>query len=96
MNNLILYGIGDAGDNYRVFKYWRFFNDNVTIADIKWQTRVMVDSYPSITRVFLVNNSSELYWDFKRVLKDPSIENNVIFKNTLEYRGLLVYESIKN
>lgn len=94
MNNIILYGLGGASDNYRVMRYWRFNTDNVSIADIKWQTRMMVDSCPSITRVFVVNNSSELYWDYKRVLKNPSIENNVIFKNTLEYRGLLIYNSI--
>ena len=95
MNNIILYGLGGASDNYRVLRYWRFMDDNTSIGDIKWQTRMMVDSCPSIEKVYLVNNSSELYWDYKRVRKTPSIENNVIFKHTLEYRGLVVYEQKK-
>lgn len=95
MNNIILYGLGGASDNYRVLKYWRFMEQNVTIKDIMYQAWMMVENYPSIREVYAIDNSSELYQDFKRVLKYPSIENNVVFKSIMETRGLLVYENKK-
>lgn len=95
MNNIILYGIGGASDNYRVYKYWRFPEEQVSIKEILYRACMMVECYPSIRQVYAIDNSGELYWDYKRVLKYPSIENNVIFKSVLENRGLLVYETKK-
>lgn len=96
MNNIVLYGIGGASDSYRIFRYWRFTEEQVSIKEIVYQACVMVGSCPSIRQVYVIDNSGELFRDYKRVLKYPSIENNVIFKSVLENRGLLVYETKKN
>ena len=93
MTNISLYGIGGADDSYRVLKYWKFFQDNVTISDIIHQAVVMMGAYPSIKQVYAIDGSSELYWDFKKTIKNPSVENNVVFKSVLEKCGILVTES---
>lgn len=96
MNNIVLYGIGGASDSYRVFRYWRFTEEQVSIKEIIYEALTMVENCPSIRQVYAIDNSSELYRDYRRVLKYPSIENNVIFKSVLENRGLSVYETKKN
>lgn len=35
MNNLILYGIGDAKYQYRVLKYFCIYDEHIDIAEIK-------------------------------------------------------------
>lgn len=41
MNNLILYGIGDAKYQYRVLKYFCIYDENIDIAEIKRIARMM-------------------------------------------------------
>jgi hypothetical protein len=90
MTQVILYGIGGADDNYRVLKYFRFYKD-ATISDIVVNAYMMADYCPSIQRVYAIDNSSELYWDYMKTVKHPSLEKSVVFKTILEDKGLLVY-----
>ena len=88
---IILYGIGGASDSYRPLKYW-LIHEEITIEEILYQAHRMAEANPSIIRVYAVDNSRRLYWDFKELTKCPSIEACVIFKDVLENRGLLIYE----
>lgn len=92
MNQIILYGLGGASDSFRVLKYYRFPNSEVSVREIIYNACMMANYYPSIKQVYAIDNSSELYWDYMKVRKTPSIENNVVFKSIMETRGLLVYE----
>lgn len=48
MNNLILYGIGDAKYQYRVLKYFCIYDERIDIAEIKRIARTMQVINPSI------------------------------------------------
>lgn len=93
--NIILYGIGGASDCYRVFKYWLVPEDQLSIKELLYRACMMAECYPSIRQVYAIDNSRRLCWDFKQLIKHPSLEDNVIFKSVLENRGLLVYEKKK-
>ena len=92
MTNIVLYGIGNANDSYRVMRYYRFFEQEATIRDLIVNAMMMAEYYPSIDKVYAIDNISSLYWDYIRTTKHPSIENNVVFKSILEDMGLLVYQ----
>lgn len=91
MTNVILYGIGGADDNYRVLMYYKFYEET-TISGIVSNACIMADFNPSIQRVYAIDGSSELYWDYMKTIKHPSLEKSVIFKTILEDKGLLVYQ----
>ena len=48
MNNIIIYGIGDAGYQYRVLQYHYFYEDNISTSYIKCKARFMQMANPSI------------------------------------------------
>ena len=42
MNNIVLYGIGGASDNYRVFRYWRFTEEQASIKEIIYEAFTII------------------------------------------------------
>jgi hypothetical protein len=91
MNNLILYGIGDAKYQYRVLKYFCIYDENIDIAEIKRIARMMQVVNPSIEHVYLISNRHGLKREFQESIKRNSIENCAIFKDILEREGIKIF-----
>ena len=91
MNNLILYGIGDAKYQYRVLKYFRIYDENIDIAEIKRIARTMQVINPSIEHVYLISNRHGLRREFQESIKRNSIESCAIFKDILEREGIKIF-----
>ena len=91
MNNLILYGIGDAKYQYRVLKYFCIYDERIDIAEIKRIARTMLVINPSIEHVYLISNRHGLRREFQESIKRNSIESCAIFKDTLEREGIQIF-----
>lgn len=91
MNNLILYGIGDAKYQYRVLKYFCIYDENIDIAEIKRIARTMQVINPSIEHVYLISNRNGLRREFQESIKRNSIESCAIFKDILEREGIKIF-----
>lgn len=91
MNNLILYGIGNAKYQYRVLRYYWVYDENTDIAEIKRIARMMQVVNPSIEHVYLISNRRGLKRDFVESIKRNSIESCAIFKDILEREGIKIF-----
>ena len=91
MNNLILYGIGDAKYQYRVLKYFCIYDEHIDIAEIKRIARTMQVIKPSIEHVYLISNRHGLKREFQESIKRNSIESCAIFKDILEREGIQIF-----
>ena len=91
MNNLILYGIGDATYQYRVLKYFCIYDERIDVAEIKRIARMMRVTIPSIEHVYLISNRYGLKREFQESIKRHSIESYAIFKDTLEREGIQIF-----
>ena len=91
MNNLILYGIGDAKYQYRVLKYFCVYDERIDIAEIKRIARTMHVINPSIEHVYLISNRHGLKREFQESIKRNSIESCAIFKDILEREGIKIF-----
>ena len=91
MNNIILYGIGDAKYQYRVLKYFCIYDERIDIAEIKRIARTMQVINPSIEHVYLISNRHGLKREFQESIKRNSIESCAIFKDTLEREGIKIF-----
>ena len=91
MNNLILYGIGDAKYQYRVLKYFCIYDERIDIAEIKHIARTMQVINPSIEHVYLISNRHGLKREFQESIKRNSIESCAIFKDILEREGIKIF-----
>ena len=91
MNNLILYGIGNAKYQYRVLRYYWVEDEYADIAEIKRIARMMQVVNPSIEHVYLISNRRGLKRDFVESIKRNSIESCAIFKDILEREGIKIF-----
>lgn len=91
MNNLILYGIGDAKYQYRVLRYFYVYDENADVAEIKRIARMMQVVNPSIEHVYLISNRHGLKREFQESIKRNSIESCAIFKDILEREGIKIF-----
>lgn len=91
MNNLILYGIGDAKYQYRVLRYFYVYDENADVAEIKRIARMMQVINPSIEHVYLISNRHGLKREFQESIKRNSIESCAIFKDILEREGIKIF-----
>lgn len=93
MNRIFLYGISGARDQYRVMNYWCFFDINeepVTIQDLVYQASALQVRNPSIEHVYAIDDRHGLRGDFRKAMKQNSIEGWAIFKSILQTEGLQV------
>lgn len=93
MNRIFLYGISGAHDQYRVVKYWCFFNideEPVTIQDLMYQASALKVRNPSIEQVYAIDDRHGLRNDFRKAMKENSIEGWAIFKSILQTEGLRI------
>ncbi len=90
MRKVFLYGIGGARDSYRVIRYVCLDNFELSIALILHYADLMREYNPSIRAVYAIDNRCGLKIEAQTALKHPTIENCVIFKDTLEREGLRI------
>lgn len=87
MNTVYLYGFGGASDSYRLLRY-RYITDGITIGAIRDEASRMRLEYPSIKRIFVVDNSWVIRSAYNEAKRRPQVENNVAFIDLLERMGL--------
>lgn len=88
MRTIFLYGIGGPSDQYRVIRYTPIEEDSFSIRTIIWEAQMMKVKYPSVKRVFAVDNRKGLRRDYMESMKKNTVESCAIFKDILEREGL--------
>lgn len=91
MNNIILYGIGDARYQYRVLRYFAIYDERADTSEVKRIARMMQVINPSIEHVYMITNRRGLKREFMESTKQNSIESCAIFKDTLEREGIKIF-----
>ena len=91
MNNIILYGIGDARYQYRVLRYFTIYDERADTSEVKRIARMMQVINPSIEHVYMITNRRGLKREFMESTKRNSIESCAIFKDTLEREGIKIF-----
>lgn len=91
MNNIILYGIGDARYQYRVLRYFAIYDERADTSEVKRIARMMQVINPSIEHVYMITNRRGLKRKFMESTKRNSIESCAIFKDTLEREGIKIF-----
>lgn len=87
MRSVYLYGFGGASDSYRLLRY-SYITDGVSIGTIRDKASRLRLEYPSIKRVFAVDNSWVIRSAYNEAKRRPQVENNVAFIDLLERMGL--------
>ena len=91
MNNIILYGIGDARYQYRVLRHFAIYDERADTSEVKRIARMMQVINPSIEHVYMITNRRGLKREFMESTKRNSIESCAIFKDTLEREGIKIF-----
>ena len=91
MNNIILYGVGDARYQYRVLRYFAIYDERADTSEVKRIARMMQVINPSIEHVYMITNRRGLKREFMVSTKRNSIESCAIFKDTLEREGIKIF-----
>ena len=91
MNNIILYGIGDARYQYRVLRYFAIYDERADTSEVKRIAGMMQVINPSIEHVYMITNRRGLKREFMESTKRNSIESCAIFKDTLEREGIKIF-----
>lgn len=91
MNNIILYGIGDARYQYRVLRYFAIYDERADTSEVNRIARMMQVINPSIEHVYMITNRRGLKREFMESTKRNSIESCAIFKDTLEREGIKIF-----
>lgn len=87
---IILYGMSYANNQYKVVKYHRIEEENVSIWYMRHCANVMRMENPSIQHVYAVDNRHGLRREYMESIKRNTIESCAIFKDTLEREGLKI------
>ena len=88
MNRIYLYGISGASDKYAVVRYQAVDVEHRPIDAIKIESDIMRMDYPSVKQVFAIDARGGLANDYRRAIKQNSIEGFIIFKDILERMGI--------
>ena len=88
MNRIYLYGIAGANDKYAVIRYQAVDVEYRPIDAIKNESDIMRMDYPSVKQVFAIDARGGLANDYRRAIKQNSIEGFIIFKDILERMGI--------
>lgn len=93
-NQIVLYGLGGAYDNYAVIKYHVIYPEEVSVREIQYQARRLRDCCPNIQVVYIVDNRHCLRRDYMDAVRSNSIEGWAIFKDILSREGMrFVYKT---
>ena len=88
MNRIYLYGIAGASDKYAVVRYAYVDVDSRPIDAIKMEADIMRMDYPSVKQVFAIDARGGLGNDYRRAIKQNSIQGYIVFKDILERMGI--------
>ena len=88
MNRIYLYGLAGASDKYAVVRYQAVDVEHRPIDAIKIESDIMRMDYPSVKQVFAIDARGGLANDYRRAIKQNSIEGFIIFKDILERMGI--------
>ena len=91
MNNIILYGIGDARYQYRVLRSFAIYDEREDTSEVKSIASMMQVINPSIEHVYMITNRHGLKREFMESTKRNSIESCAVFKDTLEREGIKIF-----
>lgn len=87
---IILYGIGGPEVQYCAIRYWVIDSQDLSVKELKrFAMRIRIE-YPSIKRVFAVDNRYGLRKDYIESIKDRhnSIESRLAFLDMIEREGI--------
>ena len=87
MKQIFLYGIGGADVQYRVIRQTEIPEQDISIRTLKYEATLMRAQYPSVTRVFAVDDRPGLNRDYRTSIKKNTIESCLVFRDILEREG---------
>ncbi len=90
MKKIFLYGIGGACDSYRLIRYEQLTETTISIRNMFYYANLMKEYNPSIRMVYAVDNRFGLAIEAQTAMRKPTVENCIIFKDTLEREGLRI------
>lgn len=90
MNQVILYGIAGAENQYRVIRYFIIDAELVSISNIVYQANMLKIKNPTIEHVYAIDNRRGLRRDYVESYKRNTIESCAIFKDILEREGVMI------
>lgn len=90
MNQVILYGIAGADNQYRVVRYFIIDAELVSISYIVYQANMLRIKNPTIEHVYAVDNRRGLRRDYVESYKKNTIESCAIFKDIIEREGIKI------
>lgn len=90
MNQVILYGIAGAENQYRVIRYFIIDAELVSISNIVYQANMLRIKNPTVEHVYAVDNRRGLRRDYVESYKKNTIESCAIFKDILEREGIMI------
>lgn len=90
MNQIILYGLGNAEQQYIVQRYYIIYEDEASIRNIMYRASMLKAATPGIESVYAIDNRRGLYREYLDSIKIHSVESCAIFKDTLEREGIRV------
>ena len=90
MNQVILYGIAGAENQYRVIRYFIIDAELVSISNIVYQANMLKIKNPTIEHVYAIDNRRGLRRDYVESYKRNTIESCAIFKDILEREDIMI------
>ena len=90
MKQVVLYGLGEAKDNYRALRYYIMQAEHMDVKGLKGAAEIMCSINPSIERVYAVDNRPHLLDEYYASHNSKVIEPCMIFRDTLERDGIVL------
>lgn len=85
---VVIYGIGDEKCGYAVLRYWRMFQEDVSIREIDRCVHYMMAERPDVKQIFVIDNYHGLRRDFHEAKRVNSYTGWIIFRDILERQGV--------
>ena len=90
MNQIILYGLAGAEQQYIAQMYYCLYTEDISIRNIMYQAQMLKARCPSIEHVYANDNRHGLRREYKDSIRLHTIESCFIFKDTLEREGFQI------
>lgn len=88
MKQLYLYGIGGPEDGFRVIRYCKIDQSDLSALTLRYEATNMLMYYKSIKRFFVIDNRPGLTKLCAQSIKTRDVEKALIFLDILEKQGL--------
>ena len=90
MKQVVLYGLGEAKDNYRALRYYIMQAEHMDVKGLKGAAVFLCSSKPSFDGFFAVDNRPHLLDEYYASHNAKVIEPCMIFRDTLERDGIVL------